>query len=359
MSWPRSIRASRPFGTRTSDFVADSTLRAWKQRLAPYERPDVGRASMQLTNTLLPFALGFVVMLWSLEVSYLLTLLLALPMAGLYTRIFLLMHDCAHGSFFPSRRANRIVGSLLGVVMMTPFHYWRRAHGMHHAHHGDLESRELGDIVTLTVREYLDSPWWQRLGYRLYRNPLLAAAFGPTFLFVIKHRFPWDAPLRWRREWRNVAFTNVALATILLLAHVTIGVRELLLVQGPIFLIAGAIGLWLLWTQHQFEDCYWTQQPEWSFEKAALHGSAFLDLPPIFRWFTCNIGYHHVHHLSARIPNYHLRECMEAIPELQSPTRITWRDSVRCAFLALWDEDTQQMIRFDQLDELSAARATS
>ena len=337
--------------------MADPNLRAWKRRLAPFEQPDGVRAGAQIVNTLVPFALGFALMIESLAGPYLLTLALAVPMAGLYSRIFLLMHDCAHGSFLPSRRANRVVGSLLGVLVMTPFHYWRRAHGMHHAHHGDLAVRDLGDIVTLTVREYLELPWWRRLGYRLYRNPVIAAAFGPTLQFVVKHRCPWDAPLRWRREWANIAFTNAGLGGILVLAHHTIGLDALFLVHAPVFLLAGAVGLWLIWTQHQFEDCYWDHRPAWSFEKAALQGSAFLDLPPVLRWFTCNIGYHHVHHLSARIPNYRLQECMEALPELQGATRITWKQSMQCALFALWDEDAGQLIRFAQLDRTRVAEA--
>lgn len=321
----------------------------WNRVLAPFKKADTGRAVFQLLNTAIPFAVLWGVMLWSLDVSYWLTLALAVPAAGLQVRLFIFQHDCGHDAFFPSRRANNVLGFLLGILTLTPYHYWRRTHAIHHATSGNLDRRELGDIVTLTVREYRALGFWRRLGYRLYRNPLVLFVVGPMYQFVIKHRFPWDAPWKWKKEWTSVLWTNVGIGVVLTTAALTIGLKSFFLVHGPIFLISTALGIWLFYVQHQFEDTYWKRQEDWDFHLAGIEGSSFYDLPRVAHWFTGNIGYHHLHHLSSKIPNYRLRETMEQIPDLQHVTRLKVFESLKCLGYRLWDEESRRLVGFGHL----------
>ncbi|HVS04314.1 MAG TPA: fatty acid desaturase [Thermoanaerobaculia bacterium] len=314
--------------------------------LGPYKASHLGKSLYQLGTTAALFGVNWWLMLRSLEVGYWLTLLLALPAAGLFTRLFIIQHDCGHGSYFRSPRANNAVGFLLGILTLTPYQYWRRTHAIHHATAGDLDRREFGDIKTLTVAEYLALSPWRRLGYRLYRNMFVLLLLAPFYQFVIKHRFPMDAPREWKREWASVMWTNAALAAVLTAFGLTIGLGRFALVHGPIFVFAGALGIWLFYVQHQFEDTYWRNHPEWDFHRAGIEGSSFLDLPRWLHWFTGNIGYHHVHHLASRIPNYSLRRCMEENPELHHVTRLSIREAVRCGGLKLWDEEAQELAGF-------------
>jgi len=336
-----------------------TAARFWNQVLAPYKRPHLGKALFQLTTTGLLFALGYALMIWSVETSYLLTVALSVPMAGLLTRLFIFQHDCGHGSFFRSQKVNNAIGFVLGVITLTPYQYWRRTHAIHHATAGDLDRRELGDIKTLTVDEYLALSWWRRLGYRLYRSMFVLLVIAPLFQFGLKHRLPYDIPLSWRREWASVVWTNLALAAILTLAHFTIGIGTLLLAHLPLLVVSGALGIWLFYVQHQFEDTYWEHNPEWEFHRAGIEGSSFLDLHPALHWFTGNIGYHHVHHLSSRIPNYTLRRCMAEVPELRHVTRLTVLGTLECGRLKLWDEDEGRLIGFRELREIVAQRAAA
>jgi len=368
VSIPPKSRPTPP-KSRSSQFVQsdhhretaehESSSRYWNRLLSPYARADNRIAAFQLVTTSLAFAATWALMLVSLNIHYGITIALAFLAAGLLTRLFIFQHDCGHGSFFRSHRANTIVGTAIGVLTLTPYHYWRRTHAIHHATSGDLDRRTFGDIETLTVREYQEKSWWGRLYYRVYRNIFVILFVGPFYQFVIKHRLPLDIPRTWKREWFSVLLTNVCLAVIVAVAWMTIGIKAFLMIQIPITLISGAMGIWLFYVQHQFEDTYWRENPEWDFHRAGIEGSSYYDLPKIVHWFTGNIGYHHVHHLASRIPNYKLAKCFEEVSELHRVTKLTVRNSIHCARLHLWDEESQKLVSFSHLRRLRQRTASN
>jgi omega-6 fatty acid desaturase (delta-12 desaturase) len=313
--------------------------------LARFAHASLPRALWQLANTLPPFLACWGLMAWGFhrDWNYAWILLAALPAAGLYVRLFIIQHDCSHGSFFRSARANRWLGAALGVVTLFPFAYWKKTHSVHHATSGNLDKRELGDIRTLTVREYGAASPWSRFCYRFYRSMPVMLGLGPVCQFVFKHRLPIGMPLKWKKEWRSVALNNVVLLAITALLGSKLGWAVVLAVHIPVVAIAGALGVWLFYVQHCFEDGYWSRGGDWNPRRAAVEGSSFYDLPAVLRWITCNIGYHHVHHLAPRIPNYHLRAAHEAT-RFEGIRRLDLRASLACARMKLWDEDLGRMV---------------
>jgi omega-6 fatty acid desaturase (delta-12 desaturase) len=319
-----------------------------RQLCSRFAQPSLGRALWQLTNTFPAFALLWALMAWSLHAhwGHGLTLLLAIPTAGLYVRLFIIQHDCGHGSYFASRRANHWVGAALGFVTLFPFGYWRKTHAVHHGTSGNLDRREFGDVRTLTVDEYRARSRWGRFCYRLYRSMPVLLGLGPVYQIMFKHRLPFDLPLAWKREWASVLLNNLMLLVLVAAAVHGFGWQTLLLVQLPMFLIAGAFGVWLFYVQHTFEHAYWSRRHGWDSHQAAVAGSSYYDLPPLMHWFTGNIGYHHIHHLAPHIPNYRLRAAFESSPLLRSAPRLTLRSSLQCARMKLWDERLGRMVGF-------------
>jgi acyl-lipid omega-6 desaturase (Delta-12 desaturase) len=316
----------------------------WRDALAPYAEPHLGRSLLGVATSLVPYLLLLVLMYLALDVSYLLVLALAIPAAGFQVRTFIAFHDCAHGSYLPSKRANAWLGAVLGVVLYTPFQSWRHAHAVHHATAGDLDRRGTGDVHTLTVAEYRATSWRGRLAYRLFRNPLVMFGLGPTYAMVLQPRLVLRSARP--RSRRSVIATDIALAVVVGGLCWLVGWREFLLVQGPPLLLAGAAGVWLFYVQHQFEDTYWQSAGDWSYADAALRGSSYLRLPRVLQFFSGNIGLHHVHHLSAKVPNYNLQRAHDRNPIFHDvPTLSLW-DGLRAVRLKLWDERRKRLVTF-------------
>jgi omega-6 fatty acid desaturase (delta-12 desaturase) len=325
--------------------VVPATEASWREVLAPHMTPRLRPALLDVATSVVAYLGLMATMFLAFRISYLLVLALAVPAAGFLVRTFIVFHDCAHGSFFRSKRANATLGAVLGVVLYTPFAWWRHEHAVHHATSGDLDRRGVGDIETLTVREYHARSWRGRLRYRLFRNPFVMFVFGPLWVLVIGQRLV-ERGMKPRLR-RSVLGTDLSLAVVAVALCWLVGWKELLLVQSPPLLLAGAAGIWLFYVQHQFEDAYWQTSDTWSFDAAAVHGSSHLALPRILRFFTGNIGLHHVHHLSARIPNYNLQAAHQA-GGLDGVTTLSLRDGLRAVRLKLWDEDRRRLVTFGQ-----------
>jgi omega-6 fatty acid desaturase (delta-12 desaturase) len=320
----------------------------WREVVARYQAPTIPRSVIQLVNTLGPLLLTFVVMYFTMSISYFLTLGLAVVASGFLIRTFIIMHDCGHGSFFKSRRANDIVGFITGVLTLTPYSQWRRDHAIHHATSGDLEERGHGDVSTLTVKEYLALSRWGRFKYRVYRNAAIMLVIGPIYLIFIKHRMH-TKDTAGKREIIGVHATNAAILLLFVLTSLFIGPLKVAAIYFPAMFLAGAFGVWLFYVQHQFEDTYWAQGKEWDYATAAVEGSSFYRLPRVLNWFTGNIGFHHVHHLSPKIPNYLLRQAHEENQLFQRARVLTMRESIKTFSLKLWDEESRRLIGWRDL----------
>jgi omega-6 fatty acid desaturase (delta-12 desaturase) len=319
----------------------------WKQAVAEHREPVLRSSLWQLVNSVVPYLALWGLMIWTLSISYWITLALAAFAAGFLVRIFIIFHDCGHGSFFRSRRANRITEFVTGVLTFTPYRQWRQQHARHHATSGDLDRRGTGEIWTLTVQEYLESSRWRRFAYRLARNPLVLFGLAPLFVFLVQHRFPSRAV--GKRERRGVHWTNAALVLVVALMSWTIGIQAYVLIQLPVMAFAAAAGVWLFYVQHQFEDVQWDRRADWDYAQAALHGSSFYKLPKVLQWFTGNIGFHHVHHLSPAIPNYRLERCHEETSMFREVNAITLWGSLRSLSFRLWDEQRRQLVGYGRL----------
>lgn len=319
--------------------------RDWVRILARYRNPSHRRSIIELLITLVPFALLMALAWWSLSISYVLAAIISTLNGAFLVRIFMIQHDCGHRSFFRSRRVNNWTGRVLGVLTMTPYDVWRQKHSIHHASTGNLDRRGIGDLTTLTIAEYRSRSLVRRIGYRLYRNPIFLFGIVPTYLFFLEQRVPIGL-MQSRASWLSVMATNGALATLLGIAIWMGGVVPLLLTVLPTALVGASAGVWLFYVQHQFEDTSWEWTPDWEPHDAALYGSSYYVLPPILRWFTANIGIHHVHHLHSGIPFYRLSEVIRDHRALSCAQRLTLRQSFDCARRHLWDENSRKLLSF-------------
>lgn len=322
----------------------------WRASIEAYRASSLPRAVWQLINTLVPYAAVWALMYFAIAVSWWLAIPLAILAGGLLVRIFIIFHDCGHGSYFKSSRANDTVGFLTGVLTFTPYYHWRWEHAIHHGSTSHLDKRGTGDIWTMTVQEYLEASRWQRFAYRLSRNPLVLFVFAPLFVFLLMQRVP--KPKAATRERHSVWWTNLGILLMAIVMSKIFGVGEYLLLQLMVTAVSGAIGIWLFYVQHQFEDVYWERGEQWDYASAALRGSSYYKLPKVLQWFSGNIGFHHIHHLSARIPNYHLQKCHEAEPMFREIKPITLFASFKTATLRLWDEQNKQLIGYRRLRQL-------
>lgn len=322
----------------------------WSTRLAPFKTADNTQAGLELVMTIVPLIALWAV-LWTLLqtgswLGYIAFILLLFPAGGFMVRMFILQHDCGHGSLFSSKKVNDWVGRFLGVFTFTPYDYWRRLHAGHHATHGDLDRRGMGDIDTLTITEYKSKSTVGKALYRLYRNPFVMFGLGPAYMFLLRHRLPVGAMKEGLSGWISTLATNAGILLISLLLIKFAGIGAFLLIQLPIVVLGASIGVWLFYVQHQYEDTYWDTRPDWTHEHAALHGSSFYDLPKPIMWITGYIGIHHVHHLSSRIPFYRLPKVIEAHPELKEIGRLKFWESLNCVRLTLWDENAKRLVSF-------------
>ncbi len=321
-----------------------TTAKEWMRVLLPYRQPKFGRSMFEIGITIAPFFLLGIAAYWALGVHYVLSLVFSLLGAGFLVRLFIIQHDCCHGAFFKTKALNNWVGRLLGVITMTPFAIWRRAHLTHHGASGNLDKRGIGDIHMLTVAEYKARSAKGRLAYRLYRHPVVMFLIGPIYVFLIAQRLPDRFLRKQPKYWLSAMGTNLLIALVIGSLIYFFGFVPFLLVYGPMVLLAGALGIWMFFVQHQFEDTQWDTGKNWDRNDAALFGSSHYDLPKPLRWITGNIGIHHVHHLNSRIPFYRLTEALRDHPKLKDIKRLTLRESLKCVRLKLWDEQARKLV---------------
>jgi omega-6 fatty acid desaturase (delta-12 desaturase) len=327
----------------------------WAIKLIAYRNATWLRGAIELAITLIPFALAWYGMWFAVTSGYwALYLLLLVPAAGLLVRLFLIQHDCGHRAFLPNRSANDWLGRALSIITITPYDYWRDNHAIHHATSGHLGRRGIGDVDTLTVAEYLDRSPKAQGRYRFYRHPLVMFGIGPFYLFVLQNRLPFGAMRNGWLPWVSTMGTTAGVIAAGVLMTWVVGLQAFLIVHVPIVMVGAAVGVWLFYVQHQFENTYWAENDTWNARCAALHGSSHYDLPLVLRWFTANIGVHHVHHLSSQIPYYRLQKVLRDHPPLRDIGRLTLRQSLACVRLAFWDEAAQKMITLKELRQRHA-----
>ncbi len=323
------------------------TLKNIRERISKFEKSSTKTSIWQLINTLVPFFLLWYIAYQCLSISYILTIVISIINAGFLVRIFIIFHDSCHHSFFKSRRANKIIGTLTGVLTLFPYDQWAHDHAVHHATSSNLNKRGTGDLWIMTVDEYLSSSTLQKIAYRLYRNPIIMFGLGPIYQFLLKNRFNRKGARK--KERLNTYLTNIFIVILISVLCWAIGWQSFLLVQAPIFLVSGSAGIWLFYVQHTFEDSYFENEGNWDYVKAAVQGSSFYKLPKVLQWLTGNIGYHHVHHLSPRVPNYKLAAAHDAAPPLQNVPTITLFNSLNCLRFHLWDEEAKKFIGFKNI----------
>lgn len=318
----------------------------WLAQLKQYQGADAKKSITQIVSSFIPYLafMALMLLIMSNGYPYWIVLLLAIVAGCFLVRIFIILHDCSHNSFFRSSRTCSVLGHICGVFTFTAFSDWQRSHGIHHATVSNLEKRGIGDVWTMTVDEYRSASKWKRLVYRAFRNPLVIFVLGPVILFLLLNRIPSKSARK--REILSTIFTNTIIALIIIAAYFTIGIENYIGVQFPVTFISGVMGVWLFFVQHQFENVYWSHNEEWDSLKAAIEGSSFYKLPGLFRWISGSIGYHHVHHLRPAVPNYNLKKCYHDIPELQEVTPITIFKGFKSLFLHLWDEKTGKLVSF-------------
>lgn len=331
----------------------DKLYSNWKKIVAPYKEPSTVKSIYQIFSTLVPLFVSCYLSYLSLTLGPVLGtlpyLFFSLVGGALLVRVFIIMHDCGHGSFFKNKRANQLVGGILGVLVFTPSTQWSKEHAKHHATTGNLTRRGAGDVYMLTVKEYQASPWWIKLGYRIYRSPWFLFTLGAWIHFLIKQRAPYDLPLSAKKSWKSVWYTNAGIILTIAAFSTIFSFKTVMIVYLPMMLVGASLGTWIFYMQHQFEDTYWEKDEGWDHAKASIEGSSFYDLPLILHWFFGNIGYHHIHHLCSKIPNYNLPKCFKENDVFKNVTYLTLRESLRCGRLALWDETKKKMVAFKEI----------
>lgn len=326
------------------------TITEWKEIVAKFQIPSTARATWQLVNTIGSYIALWALMYWSLSVSYWLTALFVLINGGIVVRAFIIFHDCGHGSFLASKKANDIIGFITGMITLTPYFHWRWEHSVHHQTSGDLDRRGTGDIWTLTVEEYIASPRWRRYSYRVLRNPFVLFLIAPVGLFLIYQRIPNSKASA--RDRQSVHWMNFALLCMAAVMSWMMGFWTYVTLQLCVTAVAGAAGVWMFYVQHQFEDVYWERRDDWDYTAAAIKGSSFYKLPKILQWFTGNIGFHHIHHLSSRIPNYNLERCHHSHPLFSEVEPLTLLTSLKSLSLRLWDEQQKKLVGYKRMKEV-------
>ena len=321
--------------------------RAWEKTVLKYAHPDLKKSLWQIFNSVVPYFFLWYLMYKSLGYPYWVTLVLTIVACGFLIRIFIIFHDCGHRSFFTSKTANEIIGMAMGIITFTPFHSWHHKHWVHHATSSNLDKRGIGDVWTMTVDEYLNASKWTRFVYRSFRNPFIMFTIGPVYVALVENRLTKKKMTR--QEKVNIYFTNIFVLAISVALSLLIGIKAYLLIQLPVLLISHSIGIWLFYIQHQFDDVAWERGTDWDYRTAAITGSSFLNFPPVLQWFTGNIGFHHVHHLSSMIPNYNLAACHYENEIFREVKPIVFFSTFKALTLSLWDEAERRLTSFKRL----------